>query len=229
MAKHGIPASLNARCVLPDIVSSLDTASAEAVLSLLCEIVSTQGDLRARVDPKYRFKERFSDLSACLRLDGYIVDYQTLTPIDPSIDDGEPMEDDLLAALRNSGISNWEEIAKKINDSSNSFRATAPNYNASLNDIRVSLETLGLAIAHRLKPSAGQTYDKNKWGSALTYMRQLGFISEQEEKGLAGVYGFISPGSHRPVGISEEQMARLGRSFALGMSWFLLKTYQSAM
>jgi hypothetical protein len=54
------------------------------------------------------------------------------------------------------------------------------------------------------------------------------FITNEEEKGLVGVYGFVSPGSHRPLGIPEEQMTRLGRSLALGMCWFLVKSYQSA-
>ena len=52
-----------------------------------------------------------------------------------------------------------------------------------------------------------------------------GEITVEEEKGLAGVFGFLSPGAHRPVGIPEDQMTRLGRSFALNMCWFLLKNH----
>jgi hypothetical protein len=50
-------------------------------------------------------------------------------------------------------------------------------------------------------------------------------FTTEEEKGLAGVFGFLSPGAHRPVGIPEGQMTLLGRSFALNMCWFLLKNH----
>jgi hypothetical protein len=63
------------------------------------------------------------------------------------------------------------------------------------------------------------------WGSVLTFLKTRGEISQEEEVGLAGVYRFISPGAHRSVGVSEEQMARLGRTFALNMCWFLLHNH----
>lgn len=103
-----------------------------------------------------------------------------------------------------------------------------PNYNACLNDIRVALETLARAIAATRQADGTPPYDQTKWGLTINFLRQVEFITNEEEKGLVGVYGFVSPGSHRPLGISEEQMARLGRSLALGMCWFLVKSYQSA-
>lgn len=60
-------------------------------------------------------------------------------------------------------------------------------------------------------------------GEVVTFLRVHGEISVEQEKGLAGVFGFLSPGAHRPVGIPEDQMTRLGRSFALNICWFLLK------
>jgi hypothetical protein len=74
-----------------------------------------------------------------------------------------------------------------------------------------------------MKAPKDHNYNASKWGTVISYLRTAGLITLEEEKGLAGVYGFVSPGSHRPVGVSEEQMARLGRSLALGMCWFLLK------
>jgi hypothetical protein len=53
-----------------------------------------------------------------------------------------------------------------------------------------------------------------------------GIITQEQERGLTGVYGFVSPGAHRPIGISEEQMTWLGRSLAMSMSWFLLKRHR---
>ncbi|MBI3546741.1 MAG: hypothetical protein HY081_09160 [Gammaproteobacteria bacterium] len=228
MNKHNIRTSIEDGRLLTDVIQSLRPTSDEKVLSLLDEIVRTSRDLRARVNPKYRHDERFSDLHRCLQLDGYIVENKKVTQIDPSISDAPPLEDDLLEALKTSGLPDVDEIAKKINDSSESFRSSPPNYNACLNDIRVALETLARAIAITRQASGSPSYDQTKWGVVVSFLKQVGFITQEEEKGLAGVYSFVSPGSHRPLSISEEQMARLGRSLALGMCWFLVKSYQSA-
>lgn len=71
------------------------------------------------------------------------------------------------------------------------------------------------------------SYNPLKWGEVIAFLRNNGEITVEEEKGLAGVFGFLSPGAHRAVGISEDQMTRLGRSFALNMCWFLLKNYSA--
>jgi len=192
-------------------------------LVVLEEIARTTGDLRAPVSPKHRFDERWSDLSRCLELDGYLIEEKRIRTTDPSIGDAVPIDDDLLRELSMCGMPRASDIVRKINESSDAFRSTPPNFNACLNDARVALETLAVDIAHSRHALAGATYDPSKWGSVIQYLKSTGLISLEEERGLAGVYGFVSPGSHRPVGVSEEQMARLGRSLALNMCWFLLK------
>lgn len=192
-------------------------------MQVLSEVVATQGDLRTRVNPKYRFDERMRDLKQCLLLDGYIVQDERLVQTDPSIADAAPLEDDLMEALQNSGASRAQEIIAKINDSAGAFRATPPDYNASLVNARVALETLAGDVASRLQDPT--TYNPSKWGEVLAFLRSGGEITVEEEKGLAGVFGFLSPGAHRPVGIPEDQMTRLGRSFALNMCWFLLRNH----
>lgn len=137
MNKHDIPSSIDDGMLLTDVLRFLRSVNDEKVLSLLEEIVRTSGDLRARVNPKYRYDERFSDLCRCLQLDGYIVENKKITPADPSISDAPPLEDDLLEALKESGLSDSNEIVQKINDSSGSFRSSPPNYNACLNNNRV--------------------------------------------------------------------------------------------
>ncbi len=193
----------------------------------LGEIVATGGDLRSRVNQKYRFDERMHDLTQCLLLDGYIIQDKKLLRIDPSIADAEPLEDDLIVALQSSGAPRAQEIIAKINDSAGAFRATPPDYNASLVNARVALETLaGEVAAHVVSlQQVPANYNSSKWGEVLAFLRSSGEITLEEEKGLAGVFGFLSPGAHRPVGIPEGQMTRLGRSFALNMCWFLLKNH----
>ncbi|WP_025040428.1 hypothetical protein [Nitrosospira briensis] len=228
VSKHDILISVEEARLLTELAECLRSASDEKLLSLVEEIARTAGDLRARVNQKYRHDERFSDLCRCLQLDGYIIENNNLTQADPSISDAPSLDDDLLQELKASGLSDAEEIAKKINTSSDSFRSSPPNYNACLNDIRVALETLVRAIATTQQSADSPPYEQTKWGSVLSFLKAVGFITQEEEKGLAGVYGFISPGSHRPVGISEEKMARLGRSLALSMCWFLVKSYRTA-
>lgn len=228
LGKHQLPSSLGHDRTLVDILQSIRNASDDELLSLLEEVIRTSGDLRARIRPRYRHDERFSDLSRCLQLDGYVIEGTKLMQNDPSISDAPPLEDDLLKELRASGLADAATVAKKISDSSESFRSSPPNYNACLNDIRVALETLARSIASTRQAPNIQTYDQTKWGSIVNFLRQVEFITTEEEKGLVGVYGFVSPGSHRALGIPEEQMARLGRSLALGMCWFLIKSYQSA-
>jgi hypothetical protein len=145
--------------------------------------------------------------------------------IDPSIEDAAPLEDDLIVALQNSGAPRATEIVAKITDSAQAFRATPPDYNAALVNARVALETLAADVAADIASSVtpAPAYNPAKWGELLAFLRSSGEITLGEEKGLAGVFGLLSPAAHRPVGIPEDQMTRLGRSFALNMCWFLLK------
>lgn len=226
--KHGICSSVGNEGLPIKVTGCLYTASDEQLLPLVEEVAQTGGDLRFRVTPRYRYDERFSDLCRCLQLDGYLLEDKKLTQTDPSIGDAPSLNDDLLLELTTSGLADAKEIVGKINASSESFRLSPPNYNACLNDVRVALETLARAIATAQESAGSPEYERTKWGSVLNFLKAVGFITYEEEKGLAGVYGFVSPGSHRPIGISEEEVARLGRSLALGMCWFLVKSYRAA-
>lgn len=209
------------------LVNTLRGLDDHLLMLVLAEVVATTGDLRARVNPKYRFNERMHDLAQCLLLDGYIVQDSKLMQIEPSIADAAPLEDDLILALQNSGAPRAQEIIAKIGDSAQAFRATSPDYNAALVNARVALETLAADVAAHVASRAQvpATYNPSKWGEVLAFLRSSGEVTSEEEKGLAGVFGFLSPGAHRPVGIPEDQMTRLGRSFALNMCWFLLKNH----
>ncbi len=226
LGKYGVQhLSLSPGQLLYGLLNTLRGLDDRTIMLALSEVVATPGDLRARVNPKYRFDERMHDLAQCLLLDGYIIQDKKLVQTDPSIADAAPLEDDLVAALQASGAPRAEEIIAKINDSAGAFQATPPDYNASLVNARIALETLAsdvaADVASRVQGSA--TYNPSKWGQVISFLRSTGEITLEEERGLAGVFGFLSPGAHRPVGIPEDQMTRLGRSFALNMCWFLLK------
>lgn len=103
------------RSVFLDLDNCLLSASDERLLALIEEIARTSGDLRSRVNPKYRHDERFSDLCRCLQLDGYLLEYKTLTQTNPSTSDSPPLDDDLLKELKASDLATSDEIVGKIN------------------------------------------------------------------------------------------------------------------
>jgi hypothetical protein len=121
------------------------------------------------------------------------------------------------------------QVIQKLDDSANAFRSSNPNYNACLNDARVALQTLATAIAQARAAAHPGSFDAKKWDSIIAYLRASAFITVEEERGLTGVFGFVSPGSHRPLGLSHQELARLGRSFISGMCWFLIKLYQASV
>ena len=61
----------------------------------------------------------------------------------------------------------------------------------------------------------------------MAHLRKQEFFSIEEERGLVGVYAFLSPGAHRPIGLTAEEACRLGRLMALSICCYLVKRYQS--
>lgn len=215
--------------LLAGLVESLRTGNESQISGLLDEIARTSRDLRKRVVPHYRYDERLFDLQRCLELDGYRIDEDRLVPIDPTMAGTPPVEDDLTRELAMSGLPMSDDVARKLNDSAASFRATPPNYNACLNDARVALQTLATDIAEN-RPSTHQgSLDRSRWGSVIAYLRAIDFITKEEERGLTGVFGFVSPGSHRIMGLAESESARLGRGLVTGMCWFLVKQFRAGV
>ena len=203
----------------------LPDAEEGRLLSMLEEILRTRSTLRSAVSPRYRFDERWEDLKICLLLDGIEIDerYTRIVAIDPTIEGSVPVEDDLDRALRSSGLPSIDDISRLLIASSDSFRASPPNYNSCMSNARVALETLARDIAnHRVRSRPGH-FDAARWGEVLAYLRVSNFITSEEETGIAGVYRFVSPGAHTPIDSDEIEMARLGRMLILSMCYFLLR------
>jgi hypothetical protein len=196
--KHGLPLSDRIRLgydVLGDLLRALNAADEPRITGLLDEVGRTSRDLRKRASTMYRYDERFADLVRCLELDGYALGAAGLVPVDPSIAGSPPLEDDLTRELNGSGLPNAADVVRKMNDSAEAFRAATPDYNASLNNARVALQTLATDIADAQARRHPATFDRTKWGAVISYLRTSGFITVEEEEGLAGVFRFVSPGS----------------------------------
>lgn len=208
-----------------EVESVLLNATEEQLGSLLGEILRTQGTLRYEVSPRYRFDERFDDLQRCLLLDGMRIEDKELVSIEPTIDGAAPPEDDLARELKKSGLPDQEEMVRMLNNSAEAFRKTPPDYNGCLSNARVALQTLATNIAKHRQATRTGLFDESKWGQVLAYLRTSGLISEQEEQGLSGVFTFVSPGAHSPLGLDEGEMTRLGRSLVVSMCYFLVKRH----
>ena len=203
-------------------------ASASQLKGLIQELARTGNSMRTEISPRYRFDERWDDLCLCLKLDGYAIERDEydrelgrFVPVEPVLEGVDAVEDDLTSELRRSGISDIEEILQVLEGSASSFRNR--DFNGCLNNARVALQTLATSIAQaRLQGHPGN-FDAEKWGQIVAYLRKSDFVTKKQEEGLTGVFSFISPGSHKPIGFSEEEFARLGRSLAVSICYFLVK------
>lgn len=216
LQKCGVQTSWSGGRGVIDVLNCLRSSSAAHVNEVLDEICHSTRMLRAAVTPKYRYDERWTDLVRCLLLDGYRVtgDYSsgyTIVAIDPTIAAVAPMDDDLSGELMRSNLADRLEIIRLMKTSADDFIKQPPDFNGSLTSARVSLETLAknIAVVHQARiPMPG---DPTKFGAIVAYLKnQVGFLETKEEAGIVGVYSFVSPGPHVPVGFTEEEMVRLG-------------------
>lgn len=199
-------------------------ASHDSLGSLLDELVRTHHAIRESTGwNQASFDQRWDDLLHCLELNGYRVVDAQLIQIEPVVEGQEPIEDDLTRALQESGLPQAQEIEQRLDACSDAFRRD--EYNDCLNNARVALNTLARDIAAQRSVQHSGSYDPEKWGQVLAYLRQSGFIVDKQEEGLSGVYSFLSPGAHVPIDFSEREYARLGRNLVLGMCYFLVKRY----
>jgi len=205
-----------------------------SIRELMQEIARARGRLRNSVSPRYRFDERWRDLSLCIQLDGYALgrdeygnELDQFVPIEPALEGADTAEDDLTKELRRSRISKSEDVIRLLEESANLFRS-GDFLNGCLNNARVALQTLATEIAQARISQHPAVYDPSKWGQVIAYLRKSGFLAKEQEEGLSGVFSFLSPGSHVPIGLSEQEFARLGRSFAVSMCYFLSKQYNAS-
>lgn len=203
-------------------------ASAFDLGELVQELTRTRRSMRNSVNPRYRFDEHWDDLQRCLELDGYRQERDEynrkldhFVPIEPTIDGGEVPEDDLTRELCCSNLSKTEEILRILESSADAFRGE--DFNACLGNARVALQTLARSIAQARLPNHPGNFDIEKWGQVLAYLRTSGFIDAHQEHGISGVFDFVSPGAHTPIGLSEREFARLGRALVVSFCYFLAK------
>jgi hypothetical protein len=231
LQKNGIDfvADTNSYNFVTALKASLLDVSDEQLRELAGEIVRTRNAIRYKFNTKYVFDEHWRDLERSLQLDGFRVDLAALPEepaliaADPTVVDQPVVEDDLTDTLRQTELPGSEKVIASIRSSAEQFMSQPPDYTASLTHSRNALHDLAKAIARAWQEHSSSSYDEDKWGQVIAFLRKGKFISEQEEKGVAGAYSFISAGVHDSL--TESETARLGRTLAHSMAYFLTKRW----
>lgn len=205
-------------------------ASGAAIGQVLQELLRTADTLRHDVSPRYTFDERWNDFQLCLRLDGFDVETnetyppsKLFVPVEPQIEGVQPIDDALSAEIRRSGLQDANSIIVKLDTSAVAFIQS--EMNNCLTNVRIALETIARSISQHL---GGDEVRSKRWGGSLRVLVEIGFLDNQQEGALVGIYTFISPGAHRPVGFTEAEYVRLGRQLALSLCYFLIKKHNGS-
>jgi hypothetical protein len=214
-----------------DILHCLRRSNHVERMGLIDEVCHSTRMFRAAVNPKYIYDERWTDLERCLLLDGYRItgDYSAgyrVSAVDPTVEGAAAIDDDLSVELLRSNLADREDIVRLMDNSAIDFRKQPPDFNGALTSARVSLETIAKNIAAIYQQTIAMAGDPTKFGATIAYLRhQANFLNDKEEQGITGVYAFVSPGAHVPVGFTEEEMVRLGRSMIATLCYFLIKKH----
>ena len=146
--------------------------------------------------------------------------------VTPAAEEATGIRDKFLQDVATSGLDVDGAIRTAVENSSKDFVAEPPDFNGSTTKVRIALETVARrAAAATAEKNNSINYQDDSWGKALQFLRSSGVIEIQEEKILARVYTFISPGAHIPKGVTAEEWARLARTFGLSSAYFLLRKY----
>ena len=161
--------------------------------------------------------------------DGLSVNDGRLVALAPAVEEATGIRDRLLEELAASGLDADRALDRALNEAAEAFRSQPPDFNESTTKVRIALETIArraapTIAAHRGIPAPGDT-----WGAALGFLRMTAqLMTVQEEQAVSAVYTLICPGAHRPVGLTDEEWARLARTFALSATYFLVRKYRTA-
>ena len=211
---------------VPYIRDEITSSPIHDLTDLILEVISTGTTLRNSVSPRYKYDDQFEEFRKSLLLDGYKIESKCISALDPNYEGKEPVEDALLIELEKSCLDKDEEIKKCIIASASHFLKSPSDFNGSLTNIRIALETTIREIA-LIKGYSNNSSSGNTWGPSLAYLKTSAFLTEKEEKALASIFTFISDGAHVPIGFSEEEFVRLGRNICSSMCYFSIKKYNA--
>jgi hypothetical protein len=193
---------------------------------LVKELAANQASIRSEATTKYVYDERFDDIEKWLLFDGWRIEDRRLIRLSPVVGDTADIQDDLLDLIDTLNLDTDGAVRRLISEAADDFVAAPSDFNGSNTKIRIVLETLVKRIALNMGAQLPSAAGRAAWGPALLGLRTNGLIDEPTERTIAGVYTLISPAAHMPVGMGDEEWARLTRTFALGICYYVVKLYE---
>jgi hypothetical protein len=154
-----------------------------------------------------------------LQLDGYSVNTQRLSLIPlESVVSAQEEGDALSTLVKTTGIPNAQTILQHVADAKDLF--VESKYHPSLNESRNVLQCLVDDISSDTHNS-GVHLTKIPGGTAnrIAYLREVGFLTTDEEAACKSAWGALSAGSH--PGVPDRDEARIGLILALEFSQLL--------
>ena len=213
---------------IDNVVYFLASAEPDGLRALVGELLTHNGPVRVHAPVKHVFDTAVGELERWVLHDGWIVEEGSLVRVTPAAEEATGVRDKFLEDVGSSGLDEQGEIKRAVEDSSTAFVSEPPDYNGSITKIRIALETVVRRAASDVAARRGLEYPEDSWGRALGLLRAAGVMETKEEQMLARVYTFISPAAHIPSGVTDEEWARLARTFGLSSAYFILRKYVSA-
>jgi hypothetical protein len=155
-----------------------------------------------------------------LQLDGYSVNTQKLSLIPlENLVSAEKEGDALTARVKSAGFANAQTVLQHIADAKNLF--VESKYHQSLNESRNVLQCLvddNSSDTHNSR--AHSTKLPGGTANRIAYLREVGFLTTDEEADCKSAWGALSAGSH--PGVPDRDEARIGLILALEFGQLLL-------
>lgn len=155
-----------------------------------------------------------------LQLDGFHVDKNNvkLVPLEGSISAREE-EDKLSNLVNGSGLASSRVVLKHIEDATSLYENGKDH--PSLSESRNILQALIDGISESTDAN-GKHSTKLPGGTAnrITYLKDVGFLTADEEAAFRSGWGHLSAGTH--PGVPERELARIGLVLALEFAQLLL-------
>ncbi|SRR5258708_5310489 len=164
-------------------------------------------------------------VSHSLQLDGFAVDKSDLRLIALEGPISAAQEEDWLTTLvKRSGLPNASVILKHIEDAHGLF--TNSQFHASLNESRNLLQAIIDEISSETDKHGNHSAGlPGGTANRLKYLKDMGFLTADEEAAYRAGWGSLSSGSH--PGVPEREQARIGLILALEFAQLLVLKFES--
>jgi hypothetical protein len=199
-------------------------ATQDQLQSMITELLTHNQHIQHTAKSKGAFHSGVEELERWVLHDGWRAENGELIRITPAAEEITGVRDKLLEDIKQSGLDVDGGINEAINKSSTSFTSAQPDFNGSITNVRIALENVAIRSAEAVAKKAGEA-KSFKWGAAVQCLRNKNVILKDEEDVLTTIYTFISQSAHTPKGLSEEEWARLARTYGLSSVYFILRKY----